>query len=94
MEAPLDMAVIASMSDEQLASEVIALIDQALTDGINELGPSSYLVEDIGIDSLGSYELIMDVEDRFGIKIDPTQALNFKTIDDIVTWVRWNSRSC
>ena len=92
MEAPLDMAAIASMSDEQLASEIIALIDPAITSGIDELGPGSLLVEDIGIDSLGSFELIMDVEDRFGIKIDSTQALNFRTIDDIVTWVRLNSR--
>jgi len=85
---PLNRESIADMDDSQIAEEVVALLRKVVPHEIGETTLSSLLVEDIGIDSLGSYELMMDAEDRFGIEIAEDELLNLKSIADIVALVR------
>ena len=49
-------------------------------------------MEDIGIDSLGFYEILIEADTCFGIRIQEEQLLQFKTVGDIQTiWNRWTS---
>ena len=41
------------------------------------------LMEDIGIDSLGFYEILIEADTCFGIRIQEKQLLQFKTVGDI-----------
>ena len=41
------------------------------------------LIEDIGIDSLGFYEILIEADTCFGIRIQEEQLLQFKTVGDI-----------
>ena len=41
------------------------------------------LMEDIGIDSLGFYEILIEADTSFGIRIQEEQLLQFKTVGDI-----------
>ena len=41
------------------------------------------LMEDIGIDSLGFYEILIGADTCFGIRIQEEQLLQFKTVGDI-----------
>ena len=41
------------------------------------------LMEDIGIDSLGFYEILIEADTCFGIRIQEEQLLQFKTVGDI-----------
>ena len=43
------------------------------------------LIEDIGIDSLGFYEILIEADTCFGIRIQEEQLLQFKTVGDIQT---------
>ena len=43
------------------------------------------LMEDIGIDSLGFYEILIEADTSFGIRIQEEQLLQFKTVGDIQT---------
>jgi acyl carrier protein len=43
--------------------------------------------EELGIDSLDLVELVMSMEDEYGIEIDDDAAMNFVTIGDVVTYV-------
>ena len=43
------------------------------------------LMEDIGIDSLGFYEILIEADTCFGIRIQEEQLLQFKTVGDIQT---------
>ena len=45
------------------------------------------LKEDLELDSLDSVELIMSVEEEFGIEIPDEDVMNFKTVNDIVTYI-------
>ena len=45
--------------------------------------PDARLMEDIGIDSLGFYEILIEADTHFGIRIQEEQLLQFKTVGDI-----------
>lgn len=45
------------------------------------------LKEDLELDSLDSVELIMSVEEEFGIEIPDEDVMNFKTVNDIVNYI-------
>ena len=41
------------------------------------------LMEDIGIDSLGFYEILIEADECLGVKIREEDLLNFRTVGDI-----------
>jgi len=43
--------------------------------------------EDLDADSLDLYELVMELEDRYGISISEEQAVKIKTVGDAVSFV-------
>ena len=45
--------------------------------------PDARLMEDIGIDSLGFYEILIEADTCFGIRIQEEQLLQFKTVGDV-----------
>lgn len=45
----------------------------------------THLVDDLGADSLDAVELIMSIEEEFGIEINDDVAQNMKTVRDIVS---------
>ena len=45
--------------------------------------PEARLMEDIGIDSLGFYEILIEADTCFGVRIQEEQLLKFKTVGDI-----------
>ncbi|MGI6359494.1 MAG: acyl carrier protein [Acholeplasmatales bacterium] len=47
----------------------------------------SRLQEDLGADSLDAVELIMNIEDEFGIQITDEEASDIKTVGELVDFV-------
>lgn len=47
----------------------------------------SRLAEDLGADSLDAVELIMAIEDEFGIEVDDEAAIKIKKVADIVEYL-------
>ncbi len=45
--------------------------------------PEARLMEDIGIDSLGFYEILIEADTCFGIRIKEEDLLKFRTVGDI-----------
>lgn len=45
--------------------------------------PRDRLIEDIGIDSLGFYEILLEAEAAIGVKIPEKDLLTFRTVEDI-----------
>ncbi|EDY37142.1 putative acyl carrier protein [Cyanobium sp. PCC 7001] len=52
------------------------------------------IIDDVGVDSLGFYEILIEADETMGIKIEEKDLLTFKTVRDIVTYIeqRENAR--
>lgn len=72
---------------DMLFSKVKPILAQQLEVDENKIIPTSDIVEDLGADSLDSVEIIMALEDEFGIEIPDEDAEKMKIIDDILTYL-------
>ena len=57
--------------------------------GISEdkITPASKLVEDLGADSLDTVEMLMTLEEEFGIAIPDEEAMELSTVESIVALI-------
>lgn len=53
----------------------------------DEVRPETSLVNDLGVDSLDAVELILALEEEFGIEIPDADAEAMATIDDMVKFI-------
>ena len=58
----------------------------------SEVTANASFVDDLGADSLDRVELIMAIEEAFGLEIPDDQAENIKTVQDAVQYIEKNSK--
>lgn len=68
--------------------EIIA--EQLGIDNVDSITPQTSLIDDLEADSLDAVEVIMALEDEFGIEIPDEEAENFKNIGDITKFIEDN----
>ncbi len=61
------------------------IIANQLKKDISEIGDDMDIVKDLGADSLDVVEMVMSIEEEFGITVDDEKAVNVKTVKDIVS---------
>ena len=70
-----------------MVEKIIELVKEQLDCGNQELTEATSFKDDLGADSLDLYELVMQLEETFGITI-PTEDFNeVKTIGDVATYL-------
>jgi acyl carrier protein len=52
-----------------------------------KITPETRFREDLDADSLDLYELVMELEDRYGIRVSEEDAAELETIGDVVDFV-------
>ena len=52
-----------------------------------KISPETNLIDDLGADSLDVVELIMNIEDEFGVSISDEEAANLVTVQKIVEFL-------
>ena len=67
--------------------KVQAIIANELGIDKEKITMESRLAEDLGADSLDAVELIMALEDEFGIEVDDEAATKIKNVSDIVEFL-------
>ncbi|MCC0703235.1 acyl carrier protein [Clostridioides sp. ES-S-0049-02] len=71
-------------------NKVVEIIIEQLGVEDKEITMETSLMKDLEADSLDAVEIIMSLEDEFGIEIPDTEAENFKSIGDIVNYIEAN----
>jgi acyl carrier protein len=66
------------------------IIEELVLDEDVEITPETSLMNDLEADSLDAVEIIMALEDEFGMEIPDEDAEDFKNIGDIVKYVEAN----
>jgi len=54
----------------------------------DDITPTSNLVDDLGADSLDLVEVVMSVEEEFDVEIPDADAVQLKTVADVVAWLK------
>jgi len=80
------------LSCEEIESRIKQVISTTLGVAENKLQPNLKLRDDLGVDSFTAIELIYNAEDRFGIEITDSEAVNIITIADIIKIVQEKTR--
>ena len=53
----------------------------------SEVKPEARFVDDLGADSLDTVEILMAIEEEFGIEIPDDDAENAKTVGDVISYI-------
>ena len=53
----------------------------------SEIKPEASLVDDLGADSLDIVEIVMEIEEEFGIEISYNNTENVKTVGDMINYI-------
>jgi acyl carrier protein len=72
------------MPVEQRVREIVA---EQLERDVNEVTNTASLIDDLGADSLDVVELVMKMEEEFGIEIPDEDAEKIKTVNDVVQYI-------
>ncbi len=67
-----------------VADKVIELISKQLNRPADEITNDKEIVKDLGADSLDVVEMLMSLEEEFNITVPEEDAVNIKTVGDIV----------
>ena len=67
-----------------VADKVKELISKQLNKPVAEITDEKEIVKDLGADSLDVVEMLMTLEEEFGITVPEEDAVNIKTVGDIV----------
>ena len=73
-------------ADKDIVKRVIQIVSDKLAIDPEQIKLESTFTEDLGADSLDVVELLMALEDEFGLQIEEEQAENIEAVRDIVTY--------
>lgn len=71
------------MSNEKVKK----LLAAQLNVGVETIKDESKIVEDLGADSLDMIEMLMSLEEQFGVSVSDEEAENLKTVGDVVALI-------
>ena len=67
--------------------KVKQLIAEHLNKTVEEITEEKEIVKDLGADSLDIVEMLMALEDEFGVTVSDEDAIKIKTVGDIVNTI-------
>lgn len=70
--------------------KVQKIIAEGLNVSLDKITMETHLVDDLGADSLDAVELIMALEDEFGLEVEDDAAQNMKYVKDLVNYIEAN----
>ena len=68
-----------------VAEQVKELIAKQLNKPVSDITEDKEVVKDLGADSLDVVEMLMNLEEECGISISEEDAVNIKTVGDIIS---------
>ncbi|MBI2487038.1 MAG: acyl carrier protein [Deltaproteobacteria bacterium] len=77
----------ATQVEQEVVAKVKKMIASQLGKSENEVTPESSFIEDLGADSLDLVELIMSMEDEFGLEISDEDAEGILTVQDAINYI-------
>jgi acyl carrier protein len=82
------------MSDEQqpIEEKVKGIIVEQLGVEAEQVAPDAKFIEDLGADSLDTVELVMALEEEFGIEVPDEEAEKLQSVGDVIKYIEENGK--
>lgn len=77
---------------KMVSEKVIEMLASQLNISKDKVQLDAKLIEDLGADSLDMVEMLMLVEEEFGLSIPDEDAMNLKTVGDIINYIEANKK--
>jgi len=77
------------MPVEKKVKEIVA---EQLGKDASEVTTNASFIDDLGADSLDIVELVMKMEEEFGIEIPDEEAEKIKTVNDVVEYIKTHAK--
>ena len=75
------------MNRDEVLELVRSHLAEELEVDVEKIGEGTRFKEDLDADSLDLYELVMELEDRYGVAVSEEQATRIATVADAVDFV-------
>lgn len=72
---------------ESMLEKIMDLLAKQLRIDVNTLSPDTNIIEDLGADSLDVVEMLMAIEENFGITVSDEEAITLKTLSDVADFI-------
>lgn len=76
------------MDEKEILNEVAVAIKDVLDDDSLDITMETSFVEDLDIMSIEIFQLVMILEEKYGIKMDENEISEFETVEDIVEYIK------
>ena len=75
------------MADKPIDQRVKDIIVEQLGVKPDQVTPEAKFIEDLGADSLDTVELVMALEEEFGIEVPDEQAEKLQSVGDVIKYI-------
>jgi acyl carrier protein len=72
----------------ELQEKVIKLVSEATKVDAQNISQNTNFIDDLNLDSLDMVELMMKMEDEFGVEIPEDETENLNSIGDVVNYLK------
>lgn len=76
------------MAEQSVEEKVKAIVVERLRVDVSKVLPNASFVNDLGADSLDQVELVMALEDEFGLEIADEEAQKLDTVGKAIEYVK------
>ena len=80
------------MADKPIDQRVKDIIVEQLGVKPDQVVPAAKFIEDLGADSLDTVELVMALEEEFGIEVPDEQAEKLQSVGDVIKYVEESAK--
>ena len=77
---------------DNIEEKVKKIIVEQLTVNPDQVTPDAKFMEDLGADSLDNVELIMALEEEFGLEVPDEEAEKLQSVSDVIKYIEANQK--
>ena len=66
-----------------MLDKVRKMLAEQLNISVDKITPESRVIEDLGADSLDVVEMLLDLEEEFGVQFQSEEMKNYRTVEDL-----------
>ena len=77
---------------DNIEEKVKKIIVEQLTVKPDQVTPEAKFMEDLGADSLDNVELIMALEEEFGLEVPDEEAEKLQSVGDVIKYIEANQK--